>query len=231
MVWNCRSAAGAAEPRCGHRAQGQRQLQSECDQSDHRGERPACAGQAKIDAELAGTPAAPQARGSLVLSGGEVQDYPRGVRLTNVSANLEADGAQLQLKQFTAHAGTGEITASGTVGLGDGDLPVALQLTAHSARPFASDLLTATIDMNLKISGALRRQLDAVRQRDDRSRGHQHPECPAARRGGAQCRARGQAPAPVSKSPATIVALNLTVAAPRAVFVRGRGLDAEWAAS
>jgi len=37
----------------------------------------------------------------------------------------------------------------------------------------------------------------------------------------------GQRPAPVSKTSSTIVALNLTVAAPRAVFVRGRGLDAE----
>jgi translocation and assembly module TamB len=37
----------------------------------------------------------------------------------------------------------------------------------------------------------------------------------------------GKQPAPVTKSTATIVALNFTVAAPRAVFVRGRGLDAE----
>jgi len=119
-------------------------------------------GQAKIDAELAGTPAAPQARGTLVLAGGDLQDYPRGAHLSNASATLEADGEQLQLKQFTAHAGSGTINASGTVGLGEGDLPVALQLTAHGAQPFASDLLTATIDMDLKISGALRSQLNAA---------------------------------------------------------------------
>jgi translocation and assembly module TamB len=185
------------------------------------------AGHAKIDAELAGTPAAPQARGSLALSDGEVQDYPRGVRLTNVSASLEADGAQLQLKQFTAHAGTGEITGNGTVGLGDGDLPVTLQLTAHSARPFASDLLTATIDMNLKISGALRRQLDAsgsvtIDHADINIPNALPPDVAVLN----VVRA-GKRPAPVSKTPATIVTLNFTVAAPRAVFVRGRGLDAE----
>jgi translocation and assembly module TamB len=185
------------------------------------------AGHAKIDAELAGTPAAPQARGSLALSDGEVQDYPRGVRLTNVSASLEADGAQLQLKQFTAHAGTGEITGNGTVGLGEGDLPVTLQLTAHSARPFASDLLTATIDMNLKISGALRRQLDAsgsvtIDHADINIPNALPPDVAVLN----VVRA-GKRPAPVSKTPATIVTLNFTVAAPRAVFVRGRGLDAE----
>jgi translocation and assembly module TamB len=186
------------------------------------------AGQAKIDAELTGTPAAPQARGSLVLSGGEVQDYPRGVRLTNVSATLDADGAQLQLKEFTAHAGTGEITASGTVGLGEGDLPVALQVTAHSARPFASDLLTATIDMNLKISGALRgHQLDAsgsvtIDHADINIPNALPPDVAVL-----NVVRPGKQPAPVSKTPATIVRLNFTVAAPRAVFVRGRGLDAE----
>jgi translocation and assembly module TamB len=185
------------------------------------------AGQARIDAELAGTPAAPQARGSLVLSGGEVQDYPRGMRLTNISATLEADGAQLQLKQLTAHAGSGEITASGTIGLGEGDLPVALQLTAHSARPFASDLLTATIDMNLKISGALRRQLNAsgsvtIDHADINIPNALPPDVAVL-----NVVRPGKQPAPVSKSTATIVALNFTVAAPRAVFVRGRGLDAE----
>jgi translocation and assembly module TamB len=186
------------------------------------------AGQAKIDAELAGTVAAPQARGSLVLSGGEVQDYPRGVRLTNVSASLEADGEQLQLKQFTAHAGSGEITGSGTVGLGEGDLPVALQLTAHSARPFASDLLTATIDMNLKISGALRRhQLDAsgsvtIDHADINIPNALPPDVAVL-----NVVRPGKPPPPVSKTPVTIVTLNFTVAAPRAVFVRGRGLDAE----
>jgi translocation and assembly module TamB len=39
----------------------------------------------------------------------------------------------------------------------------------------------------------------------------------------------GQKPAPVVKSSALIVALDFTVAAPRAVFVRGRGLDTEMA--
>jgi translocation and assembly module TamB len=185
------------------------------------------AGQAKIDAELSGTPAAPQARGSVVLSDGEVQDYPRGLRLTNISATLQADGAQLTLKQLTAHAGTGEITISGTVGLGEGDLPVALQLTAHSARPFASDLLTATVDIDMKVTGGLRSQLDAsgkvtVDHADINIPNALPPDVAVLN----VVRA-GQKPAPVAKPSTIIVSMNLTVAAPRAVFVRGRGLDAE----
>jgi translocation and assembly module TamB len=186
-------------------------------------------GNATIDAELAGTPAAPQARGTLVINSGDMQDYPRGTHLSDVSATLAADGDQLQLQQFTAHAGKGTITASGTLGLGGGNLPVALQVTAHGARPFASDLLTATIDMDLKVTGGLRSQLNAAGSvhidRADITIPNALPPDVAV----LNVVHAGQKPAPMTKSSALIVALDLTVAAPRAVFVRGRGLDAELA--
>jgi translocation and assembly module TamB len=184
-------------------------------------------GQAKIDAELGGTPAAPQARGTLLLTGGDLQDYPRGTHLSNVSASVAADGEQLQLKQFTAHAGDGTITASGTLGLGGGDLPLALQLAARGARPLASDLLTATIDMDLKVSGGLRSQLNATGSvQIDRAEIH-IPNALPSDVAVLNVVRRGQKPVPVSTSSSTVVALDLTVSAPRAVFVRGHGLDAE----
>ena len=184
-------------------------------------------GQARIDVELAGTPAAPQARGTLTLTGGELQDYPRGIRLTNISATLAADGEQLQLKEFTAHAGTGAITASGTLGLGAGNLPVALQVSAHNARPFASDLLTATIDMDLKVSGGLRTQLAAAGSVHIDHADINIPNALPPDVAVLNVVRAGQKPAPAVKASSTIVALDLTVSAPRAVFVRGRGLDAE----
>jgi translocation and assembly module TamB len=184
-------------------------------------------GTMKIDAELAGTPAAPQARGTLVLSGGDLQDYPRGTHLSDVSATLDADGEQLQLKQFTAHAGKGTISASGTVGLGGGDLPVALQLTAHTAKPFASDLLTAIIDMDVKINGGLRSQLTATGSVQIDHADINIPNALPPDVAVLNVVRPGEKPAPVAKAATTIVTLNLTVAAPRAVFVRGRGLDAE----
>jgi translocation and assembly module TamB len=184
-------------------------------------------GTMKIDAELAGTPAAPQARGTLVLSGGDLQDYPRGTHLSDVSASLDADGDQLQLKQFTAHAGKGTISASGTIGLGGGDLPVALQVTAHAAKPFASDLLTATVDMDLKISGGLRGQLNATGSVQIDHADINIPNALPPDVAVLNVVRPGEKPVPVSKTPTTIVMMNLTVAAPRAVFVRGRGVDAE----
>jgi translocation and assembly module TamB len=72
-------------------------------------------GKAQIDALLDGTPAAPQAHGTLKLLGVNLQDYSRGARLTDVNATLSADGATLQLKDFTAHAGPGALSAGGSV--------------------------------------------------------------------------------------------------------------------
>ena len=184
-------------------------------------------GKASIDADLGGTMAAPQARGTLVISGGDLQDYPRGTHLSEVSAILAADGGQLALKQFTAHAGKGTITASGTLGLGGGDLPVALQVTARGARPFVSDLLTATIDMDLKISGGLRSQLNAAGSvqidRADINIPNALPPDVAV----LNVVRPGQKPAPPPLTDSTIVTLDVTVSASRAVFVRGRGVDAE----
>ncbi len=184
-------------------------------------------GAVRIDAELAGTPAAPQARGTLVLSGGDLQDYPRGLHLSDISATLAGDGDQVRLQELTAHAGAGTVSASGTLGLGGGDLPVALQINSHGAKPFASDLLTATIDMDLKISGGLRSQLNAtgsvqIDHADINIPNALPPDVVVL-----NVIRPGEKPAPVAKTPATLVMLNLTVAAPRAVFVRGRGLDAE----
>jgi translocation and assembly module TamB len=184
-------------------------------------------GRASIDAELGGTLAAPQARGTLVISGGDLQDYPRGTHLSDVSAILAADGGELALKQFTAHAGKGTITASGTLGLGGGDLPVALQLTARGARPFASDLLTATVDMDLTINGGLRSRLNAAGSikidRADINIPNALPPDVAV----LNVVRPGQAAGTPTKPASTIVDLDVTVAAPRAVFVRGRGIDAE----
>jgi translocation and assembly module TamB len=184
-------------------------------------------GKASIDVDLAGTLAAPQARGTLVISGGDLQDYPRGTHLSDVSAIVAADGGQLQLKQFTAHAGKGTITASGTLGLGGGDLPVALQVTARGARPFASDLLTATINMDLKINGGLRSRLNATGSvqidRADINIPNALPPDVAV----LNVVRPGEKPAPPPLTDSTMVTLDVTVSAPRAVFVRGRGVDAE----
>ena len=54
----------------------------------------------------------------------------------------------------------GTVSISGSLGLGAG-LPLSLKIEAHNARPLASDLITANLDMDLTIVGPLRQKLDA----------------------------------------------------------------------
>ena len=182
-------------------------------------------GQAKLDADITGTPANPQAHGSVDLAGADFQDYSRGMRLTNISGRLSADGDQVSVQNLVAHAGPGTITANGSLGL-SGTMPLSVKVEAHNARPLASDLITANIDMDLSVSGPLRQKLDAAGTlhiiRADLNIPNALPPSVAV----LDVRKPGQ-PVQPPRTSKFEVALNLRVDAPRAVFVRGRGLDSE----
>jgi translocation and assembly module TamB len=184
-------------------------------------------GKTRIDAQLSGTPDAPMVRGSLLLSAVSAQDYSRGARLTEVNARLDADGDTLTLQQFSARAGTGTISASGTIKLGEGAWPVDLKVTGRNAQPLASDLLTANIDLDLSLSGALRSRLNAggtvsINRAVINIPNALPPDVPTLN----VVRA-GQKPPPPAAPSKLVVALDFKVSALRAVFVRGRGIDAE----
>jgi translocation and assembly module TamB len=185
-------------------------------------------GTARINATLMGSPDAPQAHGTLILDGVDVQDYARGARLSNIQATLSADGEALTLQKFSARAGSGTLTASGTIRLGDSDWPVDLKLTGHDAQPLASDLLTANVDLDLTLSGTMRGQLNAggtvrVNRAVINIPNALPPDIPTL-----HVIRPGQKLLPAASASKLIVALNYTIDAERAVFVRGRGIDAEF---
>jgi translocation and assembly module TamB len=184
-------------------------------------------GKAGIDAQVAGTPTAPQARGALTLTAVSLQDYSLGARLTDVNATLNADGEMLTLKQFTAHAGPGTISADGTVKLGDGPWPIDLKVSGRDAQPLASDLLTANVNLDLKLKGDLRGQLMAGGIIDVNRVVINIPNALPPDVATLQVVRAGQKPAPPPKQSAFNIALDCKISAPRAVFVRGRGIDAE----
>jgi translocation and assembly module TamB len=184
-------------------------------------------GKARIDAQLNGTPNSPQVRGTVTLAGVSVQDYSRGARLTDINATLNADGDTLTLQQFSARAAPGNITAEGTVKLGDGAWPVNLKVSGRDAQPLASDLLTANLNMDLTLTGDLRGQLNAggtihVNKAVINIPKAFPPDVPTL-----DVVRAGRKPPPPAKPSKLVIALNYKVSAPRAVFVRGRGIDAE----
>lgn len=186
-------------------------------------------GKVDLDAGISGTIAAPVARGTARLGNGDVQDYPLGLHLADITAQVEADGTTIRLSRLTAKAGTGTVEGSGTVSLA-GDMPVSVKLRALRARPVATDIVTALVNADLSLEGALGGQLTlggriVVPQADIRI-----PERLPSSVATIPVRVAG---APVAKAPtvparpAPPLALALTVSAPEQIFVRGRGVDAE----
>jgi translocation and assembly module TamB len=184
-------------------------------------------GQATIEATLAGTAAAPQLTGTIVIDHGEFEDFARGMHLSEISATLQATDRSVRVTRFLAHAGSGTVSAEGTIGLFEPTLPVDLRLTAVNAKPLSSDLLTAQGDATLTVRGEANGQLEASGRihvdHADINIPNALPRAVAV----LDVRRPGAKPASPPNRTATVIRLDLVVDAPRAVFVRGRGLDAE----
>jgi translocation and assembly module TamB len=156
----------------------------------------------------------------------DLQDVARGARLSNIAALLRLDGDMLQISRFTARAGRGTVTARGAIGVLQPDMPVDITIAARDARPLASDLVTADMDIELRVRGAARSRVDAVGRVHVK---HADINIPGGLPPGVAVldvrRPGDKRPPP--EEPALVVGLDVEVDAPRAVFVRGRGLDAE----
>jgi translocation and assembly module TamB len=156
-----------------------------------------------------------------------LQDYSRGARLSDVNATLSADGDTLQLKEFTARAGSGTLSAEGTVKMSEGAWPVDLKLSGHDAQPLASDLLTANVNMDLKLTGDLRGTLNAGGSVQINKAVINIPNALPPDVETLNVVRAGKKPPPPAPPSKLVVALDFKVTAVRAVFVRGRGIDAE----
>lgn len=197
-------------------------------------------GRARLQAEAAGTLGAPRLTGTLALADGSFRDLAQGVTLNRIAATLRAQGDQIAIERFEAHTpGGGTINASGTVSPAAAGLPADVTITARRARPMRSDLATAVFDADLRLAGQM---LEASRlsgriavTRADITVPERLPPSVQTLEG---VRERGQRPpgtpplappAPPAASQAMPdIALEIAIEAPRAVFVRGRGIDAEF---
>ncbi len=184
-------------------------------------------GMLALDLGARGTVAAPLLAGTVRLTGGDVEDYAQGLRLTNVAALVEASGQTITLASLTATAGPGTIAAHGTVGVLAPTIPVDIVLTMRHARPLASDLLTADLDANLYVRGQAKSRVDAggtvTIERADINIPNSFPPSVAK----LDVRRPGDKPPAAASGPAVLIGLALDLDAPGQVFVRGHGLDAE----
>lgn len=180
--------------------------------------------------------------GTVDLSNAALAMPEAGLRLGNGEARLALQGDTVQIQRFTFQTGrSGAVTASGTVRL-DPDQGPAFDLTVGSQRALLVNRpdLVATVSSNIKIAGSTSSGIDVsgpiTIDRAEISVGAaQSIDFPTL-----QVREINKPgappPAPVKlektkkeEPPPTAmpIRLALAISAPQAIFVRGRGLDAE----
>jgi translocation and assembly module TamB len=190
------------------------------------------AGQATLDARIAGDPRAPRLDGTLRLSNGAIWDRTIGLALTEVSGRILLAGDTLRLDGFSARAGTGSLSLAGSVGVLAPAIPVDLRLVARDASPLQRDLLNVQGDGDLRLSGQALGRLDLAGAVQLSRVEIRLPERLPASVVTLEVREVGQRRAGSPDAPPRVpwrpdLGLDLLLSAPRGVSVQGRGVDAE----
>ncbi len=183
-------------------------------------------GKLALDGHIAGTLGAPRASGTAEISDGTFRDYVQGVRVTDITGLIRAEGDTLRIVRLTGKAPPGTISITGSLKLAPG-LPLDLALTFNNAAPITTDILTANMDAALKVRGRALRRLDVSGQVHINRAEVNIPDSYPTSVAELDVQNVGAAPA-VPRAP-WLVGLDLTIDAPGQIFVRGRGLSAEMA--
>lgn len=186
-------------------------------------------GLARLSLALRGALSAPKASGTITLTGGQVHDYAQGIQLSNMRGTIIAQDDRLTVDNLSATAGPGSIAVSGMLGAFQPGLPIDLRITARNARPLASDLVTAQINADMTVRGALASRIDVAGQVVIP---HAEINIPSSL---PPSIATLDVIRPGDKPPAAdadgagkfVVGLDVTASSPGQMFVRGHGLDAE----
>ncbi len=184
------------------------------------------AGTLALDASVTGSSDAPQVVGGVDLSGGSLRDYAHGVNLSEITAQITGNQGGLQIKTFTAKAGAGTVSLTGTFEVLQKGMPLDLHLIAKRAQPVASTIITATLDGDLHVSGTVLERLDVAGKINVDRANIGIPDSLPPDVVVLDVRRRGQKVIPTN-STKLVVGLDITLTAPQEVLVQGRGLDAE----
>ena len=201
------------------------------------------AGAAMVNVLVRGPVGRPQARGSVTLSNGSFSDEENGLRLAAIDMRISMNGDTLTLERF--HGATpngGAISASGQVRLDPAaGFPGSIHLSGQHAQLVSTDVVAATADLTLDVTGALAQAPHIAGRVAIVSMDINVPEnfsgvaapIPGTRHVNPNATARARL-ALDSKAKSGRVSgrafnatLAMTISAPNRVFVRGRGINAE----
>jgi len=197
-------------------------------------------GPLRFDLRLNGPPRLSALSGTVRLSNGRLAAPAANLALRGLAADALLSGGQLSIEAAGDVVEGGRVGANGTIGLGGG-LPADLTLTLSNVVVTEPDLARATLDGRLAVTGPLAGGariggLVTIPQAELRipetlpggagllpnlaHRGETAPVRATRARAGLLDRGDGGGAGPAFP-------LDVTVEAPRRIFVRGRGLDAE----
>ena len=180
-----------------------------------------------VDAHIDGTARAPQIRGVVRLTKGDLRDYANGIHFSDVEARLVGDHGVLRIASLTARAGPGQLSAAGTIGVLQHGMPIDVALHAHDIQPVTSDILTANLDTDLRVTGTLRHRLDLTGTIRILHAAISIPNGFPPNVATLKVIRPGEHARPVRRRRRLVVGLALRLQAPQSIFVRGRGLDAQ----
>jgi translocation and assembly module TamB len=178
-----------------------------------------------LEGELTGTLNAPRISGHASLAGGEFQDYAQSLRINDIAANFVSDGTRLSLEKFTAKAGQGDLSASGSIDLLAKDMPIDMRVVANAAKPIASDLITASFSGAVTVTGHVQTSMTVGGNLEVTSGTINLPENFPPEVAVLNVRRRGQPHSPPPPRRDRIL-LGMTIQTAGPVFVRGQGVDA-----
>jgi translocation and assembly module TamB len=189
-----------------------------------RGER--AAGTITVKASVAGTAHEPQIRGVVQLANGDLRDYSEGIHLGDINARLVGDRGILKIAHMTARAGPGQLSAQGTVGLLQPQMPINVSLSARHIQPITNDIMTANLDTHIQVAGTLRQRINVTGEIHVNHASITIPNGLPPNVATLDVIRPGGAPQPKSAS-RLVIGLGISLDAPEAIFVQGRGLDAQ----
>jgi translocation and assembly module TamB len=177
--------------------------------------------------------------GTLSLSGAALTLPASGMRLSNGQANIALQGGTLQLQKLSFQtARNGELSGTGTVRLDPAQgFPVDLSIASQRALVANRPDLMASVSSDIKVSGNTNDgfevrgpiTIDRAEIAIGLSSAGNYPVLPVREINGKKPvdAALAPPPKPAASPSGTPIRLALDIKAPQAVFVRGRGLNAE----
>ncbi len=197
------------------------------------------AGKLTADLSLAGTLGQPEVKGTAALAEGRYENLEAGTLLTDLTFQATLPDVQtIDVSLDSKDGDEGRITAEGRIDLSDGTDPAVTMTTIlQSARLLRRDDIFAQASGNIDVTGHvsdLKVEGQITSDLIEINIGGALPpsivDLPVEERNRPGATESEEAKDTASEETAhSQVALNLALSLPRRVFIRGRGLDSEWA--